>query len=272
MKTPIALTIAGSDSSGGAGIQADIKAFSALGTYGCSVITALTAQNTLGVQGIVDIEPAFICQQLDSVFYDLDVQAIKIGMLSRTDSIEVVVERLEEQRDKHIVFDPVMVATSNDRLLQDEAITTLKKSLIPMASLITPNLKEAAVLLNCPVPKTTGAMGRMVEPLMALGCQAVLIKGGHLEEEESIDILFDGTEIYHLRSPRIQTKNTHGTGCTLSSAITALLAQNFSLVDAVRTAKDYIDEAIAHADTLSIGHGHGPVHHFHHWWPCLATN
>lgn len=272
MKTPIALTIAGSDSSGGAGIQADIKTFSALGTYGCSVITALTAQNTLGVQGIVDIEPAFICQQMDSVFYDLDVQAIKIGMLSRTDSIEVVAERLEDLRDKHIVFDPVMVATSDDRLLQDAAITTLRQRIIPVASLITPNLKEAAILLNCSAPKTLGAMERMIEPLMALGCQAVLIKGGHLEQKESTDILFDGTEIYHLRSPRIQTNNTHGTGCTLSSAITALLAQDFSLVDAVKTAKDYIDEAIAHADTLSIGQGHGPVHHFHHWWPSLAIN
>lgn len=266
MKNPIALTIAGSDSGGGAGIQADLKAFSALGAYGCSVITVLTAQNTQGVQGIADIEPAFIRQQMDSVFSDLDVQAIKIGMLSRIDNIESVAEGLEDQRGKHIVFDPVMIATSGDRLLQDAAITALKQRLIPMASLITPNLMEATVLLGCPTPETSEAMERMVEPLMALGCQAVLIKGGHLKGEESTDILFDGTEIYHFRSPRIQTKNTHGTGCTLSSAITALLARDFSLVDAVKIAKDYTTGAIAHADTLSIGHGHGPVHHFHQWW------
>ncbi len=266
MTTPIALTIAGSDSGGGAGIQADLKAFSALGAYGCSVITALTAQNTQGVQGIADVEPAFIRQQMDSVFSDLPVQAIKIGMLSRTDSINAVADGLEGLRDKHIVLDPVMVATSGDRLLRDDAIATLKARLIPMASLITPNLMEAAVLLDCPVPETSSDMEKMVEPLMALGCQAVLVKGGHLTEAESTDILFDGTDIYHLRSRRIQTPNTHGTGCTLSSAITALLARGYTLPDAVKTAKDYIAEAIAHADNLKIGKGHGPVHHFYQWW------
>lgn len=266
MTTSVALTIAGSDSGGGAGIQADLKTFSALGVYGCSVITALTAQNTRGVLGIADVEPAFIRQQMESVFSDISVQAIKIGMLSRTDSINAVADGLEGRCDRPVILDPVMVATSGDQLLQDEAIATLKTRLIPIASLITPNLMEAAILLDCPAPETFRDMARIMKPLMAMGCQAVLLKGGHLTGAESTDLLFDGTDIYPLRSRRILTQNTHGTGCTLSSAITAFLARRFSLPDAVKMAKDYITKAIIHADNLTIGKGHGPVHHFYQWW------
>ncbi len=267
--TAIALTIAGSDSGGGAGIQADLKTFSALGAYGCSVITALTAQNTQGVQGIFDVTPDFIRQQMDSVFSDLTVNAVKIGMLSQDAVIETVARGLEDYKVELLVFDPVMVATSGDKLLQDGAINTLKEHLIPKATVITPNLPEAAVLTGCPVPETVEQMEAMIEPLLALGSRSVLIKGGHLTEqhgEESIDLFHDGKELHRLISPRYLTDNTHGTGCTLSSAITALLARGLSLHDAVFQAKNYIAEAIRHADELKIGKGHGPVHHFHALW------
>ena len=264
--TPIALTIAGSDSGGGAGIQADLKAFSALGAYGCSVITALTAQNTQGVQGIFDVTPEFIRAQIDSVFSDIDVKAVKIGMLSQASVIRTVAETLKENGVELLVVDPVMVATSGDKLLQDDAINTLKEHLIPQATVITPNLPEAAVLLDSPVPETVEEMEAMVEPLLALGSQSVLIKGGHLGGAESIDLFHDGKTLHRLTAPRTPTENTHGTGCTLSSAITALLAQGMELHEAVSKGKDYIAAAIAHADELNIGKGHGPVHHFHAQW------
>ena len=264
--TPIALTIAGSDSGGGAGIQADLKAFSALGTYGCSVITALTAQNTMGVQGIFDTTPEFVRAQIDSVFTDLAVNAVKIGMLSQEPMIRAVADGLDAYNVELLVVDPVMVATSGDKLLQDNAINTLKECLIPKATVITPNLSEAAVLLDTKVPATIEEMETMVEPLLALGSRSVLIKGGHLGSEESADLFHDGETLHCLTSPRYPTENTHGTGCTLSSAITALLAQGVELTDAVKQAKDYIAQAIAHADELQIGSGHGPVHHFHALW------
>ena len=262
--TPIALTIAGSDSGGGAGIQADLKTFSALGTFGCSVITALTAQNTVGVQGIYDIEPSFIRQQLDSVFTDLKVTAAKVGMLSQPDVIATVVQALSDYPQQHLVVDPVMVATSGDVLLQQTAIDCLRDTLIPKATLITPNLPEAAVLLNCPKPESLAAMTAMMEPLLALGAGAVLLKGGHCTSNNgmAIDLFHDGSTLHQLESPWINTRNTHGTGCTLSSAITALLAQGMALTEAVQRAKQYIAGAIAHADQLHIGAGHGPVHHF----------
>ena len=262
--TPIALTIAGSDSGGGAGIQADLKTFSALGTYGCSVITALTAQNTIGVQGIYDIPPAFIRQQLDSVFSDLKVTAAKVGMLSQADVIATVVQALSDYPLEHLVVDPVMVATSGDVLLQQTAIDHLRDTLIPKATLITPNLPEAAVLLDCPKPESLTEMMAMVEPLLALGAGAVLLKGGHCAHNGlAVDLFHDGNSLHQLESPWINTRNTHGTGCTLSSAITALLAQGQPLTGAVERAKKYISDAIAHADQLHIGAGHGPVHHFY---------
>ncbi|WP_281648478.1 bifunctional hydroxymethylpyrimidine kinase/phosphomethylpyrimidine kinase [Parendozoicomonas sp. Alg238-R29] len=264
--TPIALTIAGSDSGGGAGIQADLKAFSALGAYGCSVITALTAQNTLGVQGIFDVTPEFIRAQMDSVFSDIPVNAVKIGMLSQEPMIRAVAEGLKANNVELLVVDPVMVATSGDKLLQDDAINTLKECLIPMATVITPNLPEAAVLLNTSIPETIEEMEDMVEPLLVLGSRSVLIKGGHLGGSESVDLFHDGKTLHRLSSPRFPTENTHGTGCTLSSAITAQLARGVELTDAVKQAKDYIAQAIAKADNLSIGSGHGPVHHFHAHW------
>ncbi len=268
LSTPIALTIAGSDSGGGAGIQADLKTFSALGTYGCSVITALTAQNTQGVQGIYDISPAFIRQQLDSVFTDLPITAAKVGMLSQPEVITTVVQALDDYPLAHLVVDPVMVATSGDVLLQQSAIDRLRDTLIPKATLITPNLPEAAVLLECPKPDSLPAMIAMMEPLLALGAGAVLLKGGHLTSDNgsAVDLFHDGRTVHQLESRWIDTRNTHGTGCTLSSAVTAWLAQGYPLPEAVEQAKKYIAEAIAHADQLHIGSGHGPVHHYYQHW------
>lgn len=267
--TPIALTIAGSDSGGGAGIQADLKTFSALGAYGCSVLTALTAQNTQGVQAILDVPADFIKAQLDSVFSDIAVNAVKIGMLSQSEVIRTVREGLDQYGVEQLVVDPVMVATSGDKLLQDEAINTLKEWLIPRATIITPNLPEAAVLLDCPIPDDMDDMEAMLVPLYNLGCQSVLLKGGHLSDNESIDLFYDGDNVHYLASPRYPTRNTHGTGCTLSAAITALLASGLPLPEAVAQAKAYIANAISHADELQISKtdkGHGPVHHFAALW------
>ncbi len=266
---PIALTIAGSDSGGGAGIQADLKTFSALGAYGCSVITALTAQNTQGVQAILDVPADFIKAQLDSVFSDIAVNAVKIGMLSQSEVIRTVRDGLDQYGVERLVVDPVMVATSGDKLLRDDAINTLKEWLIPKATIITPNLPEAAVLLDCPIPDDMADMEAMLVPLYNLGCQSVLLKGGHLSDNESIDLFYDGDNVHYLASPRYPTRNTHGTGCTLSSAITALLASGLALPEAVAQAKAYIANAISHADELQVSKtdkGHGPVHHFAALW------
>ena len=264
--TAIALTIAGSDSGGGAGIQADLKTFSALGVYGATVITALTAQNTVGVQGIHDVPPAFIAQQMDSVFSDLHVGAVKIGMLSRPETIEAVADGVARHRARNVVLDPVMVATSGDRLLAPEAIDALRKRLIPAALVITPNLPEAAALLDEAVARSEDEMRTQGERLLALGATAVLIKGGHGEAPESVDILVERLGTTRLPAPRIATRNTHGTGCTLSSAIAAGLAKGLSLHDAVAAAKAYVTAAIAASERLTIGHGSGPVHHFHASW------
>jgi hydroxymethylpyrimidine/phosphomethylpyrimidine kinase len=264
--TPIAVTIAGSDSSGGAGIQADLKTFSALGVYGASVIAALTAQNTRGVQGIHDVPPEFVTQQIDSVFSDLSVGAVKIGMLSRPETIEAVADGLARHRARNVVLDPVMVATSGDRLLAPEAIDALRKRLIPAALVITPNLPEAAALLDQAVARSEDEMRTQGERLLALGATAVLIKGGHGEAPESVDILVERLGTTRLPAPRIATRNTHGTGCTLSSAIAAGLAKGLSLHDAVAAAKAYVTAAIAASERLTIGHGSGPVHHFHASW------
>jgi hydroxymethylpyrimidine/phosphomethylpyrimidine kinase len=259
----VALTIAGSDSSGGAGIQADLKTFAALGVYGASVITALTAQNTQGVSGIHAVPADFVTAQLDAVFDDLDVAAVKIGMLGEAPAIEAIAAALSRRTQKHVVLDPVMVATSGDRLLSADAVSALPQRLFPLASLITPNLPEAAVLLGEPVASDATAIAGQGERLLAMGAAAVLIKGGHGEGPESIDYLFSDRGMIALPAPRISTKNTHGTGCSLSSAIAAGLAKGEPLETAVRGAKKWITAAIEAADRLGVGHGHGPIHHFH---------
>ena len=263
MTTPVALTIAGSDSSGGAGIQADLKTFAALGVYGASVITALTAQNTSGVTGIHLVPADFVTAQIDAVFSDLDVKAVKIGMVAQLATLDAIVAGLTRWSPKHVVLDPVMVATSGDRLLATDAIETLRTKLLPRASLITPNLPEAAALLDEPVALSEAAIESQGKRLLALGCPAVLIKGGHGQGTESIDYLVSGNGIVALAAPRIPTKNTHGTGCSLSSAIAAGLAKGEDIETAVRKAKVWVSAAIAAADRLGIGHGNGPIHHFH---------
>jgi hydroxymethylpyrimidine/phosphomethylpyrimidine kinase len=264
--TPIALTIAGSDSGGGAGIQADLKTFSALGVYGASVITALTAQNTKGVTAIHDVPPDFVTAQIDAVFSDLAVTAVKIGMVSQSPVIEAIAAGLERWRQRKVVFDPVMIAASGDRLLAPDAIDTLKRVLIPRALVITPNLPEAAALLEAPVASTETQMHEQAERLLALGAKAVLIKGGHGSGPESVDLLVEPTASTRLAADRVATKNTHGTGCTLSSAIAAGLAKGLDLAAATSAAKAYVTAAIAAAERIEIGSGHGPVHHFHAWW------
>lgn len=268
--TPIAVTIAGSDSGGGAGIQADLKTFSALGVYGASVITALTAQNTREVRAIHDVPANFIAAQIDTVFEDLEVDAVKIGMLSQPEVIRTVADGLARHGMSQVVLDPVMVAKSGDKLLADAAVESLRDVLLPMASLITPNLPEAAVLLGWKEADVAADPEAACRELVNLGAKAVLLKGGHGAGSESTDLLYAIGMKRRYTAARIETRNTHGTGCTLSSAIAAGLARNLSIEEAVRIAKDYIDAAIRAADGLEVGHGHGPVHHFHALWPAGA--
>ncbi len=265
MTTAIALTIAGSDSSGGAGIQADLKTFSALGVYGASVITAVTAQNTLGVQSVFALPADIITAQIQSVLGDLNVGAIKIGMLANETIIATVFAALENVACP-IVFDPVMVAQSGHSLLDKNAVNALQSTLMLRATLITPNLPEAAALLQCSQASTIEEMETQAQALLTRGAQAVLLKGGHGDGSESIDIFVQGKNIERLTSPRLATKNTHGTGCSLSSAIAAHVSKGMSLVDAVRVSKKWITAAIAAADQIDIGKGAGPVHHFHEFW------
>ena len=260
--TPIALTIAGSDSSGGAGVQADLKTFAAFGVYGASVLTALTAQNTQGVRAIHDVPADFIAAQIDAVFSDLAVGAVKIGMLSRSAAIEAVSRGLSRHRAPNIVLDPVMVATSGDRLLAQEALDTLRRELIPRALVVTPNLPEAALLTGASPARNERDMEVQAREILALGCRHVLIKGGHGEGEEAVDLLIGEGKVLRLSAKRIASRNTHGTGCTLSSAIAAGLAKGVDLVGAVQEAKTYVTGAIAAVDRLSVGHGHGPLNHF----------
>jgi hydroxymethylpyrimidine/phosphomethylpyrimidine kinase len=266
MTIPIALTIAGSDSSGGAGVQADLKTFAALGVYGASVITALTAQNTSGVSGIHQVPADFVTAQIDAVFSDLDVGAVKIGMVADRATIEAIVAGLARWSPKHIVLDPVMVATSGDHLLAADAVATLRTELIPRAGLVTPNLPEAAALLGETLATSEAEIASQGARLLAMGCRAVLIKGGHGQGRESIDYLFAGGGTTALSAPRVATRNTHGTGCSLSSAIAAGLAKGETLEAAVRYAKVWISAAIAAADRLDVGRGHGPIHHFHRFY------
>jgi hydroxymethylpyrimidine/phosphomethylpyrimidine kinase len=264
--TAIAVTIAGSDSGGGAGIQADLKTFSALGVYGASVIAALTAQNTKGVSAVLDVPPEFVTKQMDAVFSDLAVGAVKIGMLGSAGVVKAVAAGLARHHLTRIVLDPVMVATSGDRLLAPDAVESLRTKLVPLAMVVTPNLPEAAALLDAPEAATEDDMVRQGERLLALGAKAVLMKGGHGKAAESADLLVTSTATVGFAAARIATRNTHGTGCTLAAAIAAGLAKGEELATAVRTAKDYVTAAIAAADRLGVGHGHGPVHHFHRWW------
>ncbi|SHM17674.1 bifunctional hydroxymethylpyrimidine kinase/phosphomethylpyrimidine kinase [Roseibium suaedae] len=265
--TAIAVTIAGSDSGGGAGIQADLKSFSANGVYGASVLTALTAQNTLGVTAIQDLPEAFVRAQIDAVYSDLKVTATKIGMLSRPDVIRCVAQGLDAHETGPVILDPVMVAASGDPLLVNEAVEVLIAELLPRSDLITPNLHEAARMLNGAMAETQEDMREQAEALQKLGARAVLMKGGHGAGPESSDLLLDHNGQEHwFTAPRFETRNTHGTGCTLSSAIAAGVAKGLTLKDAVAEAKSYITKAIAAADRLAIGAGHGPVHHFHAFW------
>jgi hydroxymethylpyrimidine/phosphomethylpyrimidine kinase len=263
MTIPIALTIAGSDSSGGAGIQADLKTFAACGVYGASVITALTAQNTLGVAAIHPVPANFVTAQVDAVFGDLDVKAVKIGMVAGRAAIDAIVAGLDRWLPHHVVLDPVMVATSGDRLLTTDAVEALQTLLIPRAEIITPNLPEAAALLDAPIAVSEIEIENQGRRLLALGARAVLIKGGHGEGADSIDYLVRPSGVVAFATPRIASHNTHGTGCSLSSAIAAGLAKGQELETAVRGAKDYVTGAILAADRLSVGRGHGPIHHFY---------
>ncbi|WP_425043338.1 bifunctional hydroxymethylpyrimidine kinase/phosphomethylpyrimidine kinase [Primorskyibacter sp. S87] len=261
----IALTIAGSDSGGGAGIQADLKAFSALGVYGASVITAVTAQNTQAVTAVHGIPLDVIAAQIDAVLSDLDVKAIKIGMLATPEIIGTVSEALFGYQGP-IVLDPVMVAKSGDALLASDAVSALRDSLLPRATLLTPNLPEAATLLESAQAAGNEDMLRQGDALRALGANAVLMKGGHGAGDICHDLLLHEGAPLTLSAPRQKTANTHGTGCTLSSSVAAGLAKGYGLADAVTRAHSYLQDAIKQADGLQVGHGHGPVHHFHPWW------
>ncbi len=262
---PIALTIAGSDSGGGAGIQADLKAFSALHVYGASVITALTAQNTRAVTMVEPASPAMIAAQMGAVFDDLDIRAVKLGMLGGPEAIAAVAQGLEG-RNLPVVLDPVMVAKSGDRLLPQDALDALRRQLVPRATLLTPNLPEAGDLLGCAPAHDEAEMTRQGHALREMGAQAVLMKGGHAKGAECVDLLIAETGITRLSASRQATRNTHGTGCTLSAAIAAGLAHGLGLEQAVIRAHDYLQGAIAAADGLQVGSGRGPVHHCHEAW------
>lgn len=254
-----ALTIAGSDSSGGAGIQADLKTFAAHGVYGSSAITALTAQNTLGVQGVFPVDPEFVGQQIDSVMEDIGADATKTGMLFSAEIIQVVAARVRKHSIRNLMIDPVMVAKSGDKLLRDDAIEALKAELLPLALMVTPNLGEASVLAGFPVQDET-AMREAAEAIKALGPQWVVVKGGHLKDRAD-DLLYDGNQALWLPAERVQTRHTHGTGCSFSAAITARLAKGDPVVEAVHGAKEYLTQALRAA--VPIGRGHSPVHHFY---------
>ena len=263
---PVALTIAGSDSGGGAGIQADLKTFSALGAFGTSVLTAVTAQNTRGVFAVETLSPAIVAAQIDAVLGDFQVGAIKIGMVSSEAVIRAIGERLRALGRRGVV-DPVMIATWGDRLIDVDAINALKEELLPLAEVLTPNLPEAALLLAEPIAETEADMREQGKRLRALGPRAVLMKGGHRRAAESVDWLLSETDDTRLAFPRIETINDHGTGCTLAAAITAELAKGRALESAVQEARAYLQGALQSARDWRLGSGRGPVHHFHTFWP-----
>jgi hydroxymethylpyrimidine/phosphomethylpyrimidine kinase len=264
--TSIALTIAGSDSSGSAGIQADLKTFGALGVHGACVVAAVTAQNTQKVEAILPVPPEFVLAQMQAVANDIDVGAIKIGMLATRDNIEAVAEGLTLFDGTPVVLDPVMASHRGDPLLDESAVDTLKTMLMPRATLVTPNLFEAALLTSEEKARSVDAMAEQAWMLRGLGAKAVLVKGGHLDGE-AIDVLLSNDGVERLEAPRHETGNTHGTGCTLSSAIAAGLAHGKPLEKAVKDAKVYVTAAIIAADEIAVGKGRGPLHHFHALWP-----
>ena len=260
---PSVLTIAGSDSSAGAGIQADLKTFAALGVYGTCAITAITAQNTRGVTAVQETPPDIVAAQIDAVAADIRPDAIKTGMLASAPIVEVVAAKVREYGLPNLVVDPVMVAKSGDRLLRDDAVTVLRDLLLPLAAVVTPNLPEAEVLAGFAIDSDEDVR-RAAKEIVGLGARAVVVKGGHREAAEAVDVLYDGTTFRDYSAPRIDTTSTHGTGCTFASAIAAYLARGEPLAEAVGRAKEYLTEALRRA--YPIGGGHGPVHHFHRWW------
>jgi hydroxymethylpyrimidine/phosphomethylpyrimidine kinase len=269
-RTPTALTIAGVDPSGGAGVLADVKTMSALGAYACAVIAALTAQNTQSVTGVFGVPADFVRQQIDTLFADVRIDAVKVGMVGQAPVIGAVADGLAAWQPPHVVVDPVMIAKSGDALLERAAVGALRERLLPIATVLTPNLPEAGVLLESRAPDSIREMRRAAERLREMlahsGHRWVYLKGGHLPGGDATDLLFDGDRMLELAAPRIDTRNTHGTGCTLSAALAALLPQSADVPTAARRAKAYLGAAIAAADGLAIGHGHGPVHHFHALW------
>jgi hydroxymethylpyrimidine/phosphomethylpyrimidine kinase len=264
----VALTVAGSDPSGGAGIQADLKTFSALGVYGTAVLTALTAQNTRGVTGVHGVPPEFVAEQLATLVADVEVHATKLGMLGTADVVRAVATALADHPGGPIVCDPVMVATSGDRLIDDAAIAAVRTDLLPLADLVTPNVPEAAVLLDAPPATDVDQLPAQATALLALGPRAVLLKGGHLGGDESVDVLATADGVTLTRRPRVDTTSTHGTGCTLSSALAALAARHRTddWAQLVDPARDYLQRALEAGESLGVGSGHGPVHHFAGIW------
>jgi hydroxymethylpyrimidine/phosphomethylpyrimidine kinase len=257
-----ALTIAGSDSGGGAGIQADLKTFSALGVFGTSAITAITAQNTLGVTAVFELPPEIVAAQIDAVLTDIGADAVKTGMLSNSEIIRVVAAKVREYGITTLVVDPVMVATSGDRLLREDAVEALRTELLPLATVVTPNLPEAEVLIGQEV-SSLEQMREAARAIVGLGARSAVVKGGHLAGD-AVDVFYDGSSFTELPARRIDTTSTHGTGCTLASAIAALLARGEPLESAIGGAKVYLTAAIERS--FPLGRGHGPVHHFHRWW------
>ena len=267
---PNVLTIAGVDPSGGAGVLADVKTISALGAYACAVIAALTAQNTRAVTGVFAVPAGFVREQIDTLFGDVRIDAVKIGMLGAAPVIRAVAEGLVHWKPAHVVLDPVMVAKSGDALLERDSVGALVEALLPCATVLTPNLPEAGVLLGERAPESLREMRRAAERLRERmahsGSRWVVLKGGHLPGGEAIDVVTDGDRMIELAAKRVDTRNTHGTGCTLSAAIAALLPRSPDVPTAIGRAKDYLVAALAAADSLDVGQGHGPVHHFHALW------
>lgn len=257
-----ALTIAGSDSGGGAGIQADLKTFSALGVFGTSAITAITAQNTLGVTAVFEVPPEIVAAQIDAVLTDIGADAVKTGMIANSEIIRVVAAKVREYGISTLVVDPVMVATSGDRLLREDAVEALRTALLPLATVVTPNLPEAEVLIGQEV-SSLEQMREAARVIVGLGARSAVVKGGHLAGD-AVDVFYDGSSFTELPARRIDTTSTHGTGCTLASAIAALLARGEPLESAIGGAKVYLTAAIERS--FPLGRGHGPVHHFHRWW------
>jgi hydroxymethylpyrimidine/phosphomethylpyrimidine kinase len=263
---PNVLSIAGVDPSGGAGLFADLKTFAALGAYGTGVVAALTAQNTQGVTGVFPVPTSFITQQIDTLLADVRIDAVKLGMLGNAEVVTTVAVAVRRHALRRLVLDPVMVSTSGHRLIEPDAVDALRRELVPLAEIITPNLPEAEVLLNCPPLRNLADMRVAARALHQLGPRLVVLKGGHLDGEASVDVVDDGVTQVELPAVRIVTQNTHGTGCTLAAAIAALLPRHDPPLDAIRAAKAYLTAALGAADQLKIGKGHGPVHHFHALW------